>query len=146
MPAATSAHLRVWDMQYLPGDALVATYPFSPVPMFVCHGCLSLPGLSSFPAYFPLPVCPLCDGTRCPWCYYPRTLPGRARGRFPPIIVISNGQPGERGREWARGLERKGRLILTEPLSRSLSLSGSALDNQLLKSVGRIIWLIFLKC
>lgn len=50
----------------VPGDALVATHPFSPVPMFVCHGCQSLPALSSFPAYFPVPVCPLCDGTRCP--------------------------------------------------------------------------------
>ena len=63
------------------------------------HVCVPwLPALSSFPAYFSVPVSSVCDGTRCPWCYYPRTLPGTAGGRFPPIIVISNGRPGDRER------------------------------------------------
>lgn len=97
----------------VPGGALVATHPFSPVPVpvavpvavLVCHICQPLPAPYSFSSLLlSEPVCPLSDGTRCPWCYYPRTLPGRARGRFPPIIVISNGQPGERERRrsnWA---------------------------------------------
>lgn len=118
--------------------------------MFVCHVCQSLPALTLSPGLQPtsLPVCPLWDGTRCPWCYYPRTLPGRAGGRFPPIILISNGQPGER--EWVRERERKrpkqkGGFSPAEPsaltLSLLLSLSDSALDNQLLKSRGFILCL-----
>lgn len=103
------------DMQYfknkcfgwVPGDALVATHPFSPMPMFVCHGCQSMPALYSFPAYFTVPQCPLFDGTWCPWCYYPRTLPGRAGGRFPPIIVISDVQPGEGDSEGERSREKE---------------------------------------
>lgn len=102
----------------VPGGALVATHPFSPVPVavpvavLVCHVCQPLPAPYGFSnLLLSEPVCPLSDGTRCPWCYYPRTLPGRARGRFPPITVISNGQPGER--EWEK--ERGGGW--TKPLS-----------------------------
>lgn len=91
--------LRLRFFGQVPSDAFRATHPFSPVPMLVCHGC------QVSAAFLPpslCTVCPLCDGTRCPCCYYPRTLPGRARGRFPPIIVISNGQPRGRGSERER--------------------------------------------
>ena len=67
-------------------------------------------------------VSSVCDGTRCPWCYYPRTLPGRAGGRFPPIIVISNGQPGGRERPREKG---GGWFQLSLSLALSLSLSFS---------------------
>lgn len=126
----------------MPGGALVATHPFSPVPVavpvavLVCHVCQPLPAPYSFSGLLlPEPLCPLSDGTRCPWCYYPRTLLGRARGRFPPIIVISNGQPGER--EWEK--ERGGGW--TEPLSPVFfsPLSAPALDKEPLKSAGCIL-------
>lgn len=89
---------NLYSLSCVPCDALRATHPFSPVPMFVCHGC-------QFPAYLALHCVSSVWCTRCPCCYYPRTLPGRARGRFPPIIVISNGQP--RGREQERESERQ---------------------------------------
>lgn len=74
----------------VPGGELVATHPFSPVPVavpvavLVCHVCQPLPAPYSFSSLLlSEPACPLSDGTRCPWCYYPRTLPGRARGEVP---------------------------------------------------------------
>lgn len=108
--------------------------------MLVCHSCLWITALYAFPAYLPEPLCPLCDGTRCPWCYYPRTLPDRARGRFPPIM-ISNDQPETQRKGGKERPRRRGEVdsIWASPFA-SFTLTGPALCDRLMMSVGFVLW------